>query len=62
MTNEMKLLRAFIEAQGFEIEEIKTQKPFSDGLVTGSYELIDYKVTKKEFIVPLPVNSKAWGW
>ena len=60
MTNEMKLLRAFIEAQGFEIEEVAT--PLGDAEISDwnnkwrnantshipprSTPSIDYKVTK----------------
>jgi len=57
MTNEMKLLRAFIQASGYEIEEVKTvtKKKFSflKALFTDRYNqqrditTIDYKVTKK---------------
>lgn len=61
MTNEMKLLRAFIEAQGYEIEETQTkswcvrvQSGVNPGTntprFTDSYNYItDYKVTKRAF-------------
>lgn len=39
MTNEMKLLRAFIEASGYEIEDIK---------ILRSNKISHYKVTSKE--------------
>lgn len=49
----MKLLRAFIEAQGYEIEEIIGKK-FAGAMVTDEGQedrfidaVIDYKVTKK---------------
>ena len=42
MTNEMKLLRAFIEAAGYEIEEIELSPAFGY-----SHAKLDYKVTKK---------------
>jgi len=64
MTNEMKLLRAFIEAQGFEIEEVTT--PLGDTEISDWNNKwrnantshipprptlsIDYKVTKREKI------------
>lgn len=59
MTDEMKLLRAFIEASGYEIEEIKSNKvymfthdadgnPSCDPSLTTTLPAIDYKVTKKK--------------
>lgn len=59
MTNEIKLLRAFIEAQGYEIEEeVETEVFIQKGtkgsfLYNGTPEVVtevtttDYKVTKK---------------
>lgn len=53
MDNTEKLLRAFIKAQGYEIEEIEsTEKKFAgkyagDDIYTDT-PTIDYKVTKKE--------------
>lgn len=64
MNNTDKLLRAFIEASGFEIQEIKEEfyKGEFKGLGTEIHErVIDYKVTKKDDYVPLPVQSKEWG-
>lgn len=51
MTNEIKLLRAFIKASGYEIEEVSNGKPeivkaFWDRPAIIK-EGIDYKVTKK---------------
>jgi len=54
MSNEMKLLKAFIEASGFDIKE--------DG--SASYDkpkvVIDYKVTKKKSQVSFDVDSPEW--
>ena len=51
MTNEMKLLRAFIEASGYEIEEVKTNESVRVIGVPDINETviatIDYKLTKK---------------
>jgi len=58
MTDEMKLLRAFIEASGFDITETTIEVdwiPAADlngipnfhGKVIGTTTVIDYKVTKK---------------
>ena len=51
MTNEMKLLRAFIEASGFDIEEVDTNKATLIEAARGIPAYIeisyDYKVTKK---------------
>ena len=44
MTNEMKLLRAFIEASGYEIEEICESRIPSGQIIVAH----DYKVTKKQ--------------
>ena len=61
MTNEMKLLRAFIEASGYEIDEVKETKQFylPSQCIFGSPMFgqtpqteiinIDYKITKREF-------------
>ena len=53
MTNEIKLLRAFIEASGFEVEEItKEEKPKETISNIRSYKgfetVTSYKVTKKD--------------
>ena len=61
MNNTDKLLRAFIEASGFDVEEVETTKDFyspqwintdgslMDGAVPmGTVKDIDYKVTKKQ--------------
>ena len=77
MNNTDKLLRAFIEASGYEIEEVRTLSPPckvasnidpETGLMRYVAALdfergysIDYKVTKKDDFVPLPVQSKEWG-
>lgn len=72
MSNTDKLLRAFIEASGYEVEEVKVpcMPVESDGILFGQDYKIDYKVTKKnkelplechEPCVPLPVQSDAWG-
>lgn len=64
MTNEMKLLTAFIEAQGYEIEEVKTKESTTTCL-NGShppieFERTDYKVTKNE-VIKLSHVSKRHG-
>jgi len=46
MNNTDKLLRAFIEASGYEVEEIFEQKIPSGQIIVPH----DYKVTKKENI------------
>ena len=49
MTDEMKLLRAFIETSGFSVAEVKEWFSFNSGdLKGGEYRVTDYKVTKKE--------------
>ncbi len=55
MTNEMKLLRAFIEAQSYEIEEVATAKSIAEreeyialGCTFDPKLEYDYKVTKRE--------------
>ena len=50
MNNPDKLLRAFIEASGFDVQEIKEEfyKGEFKGLSTEIHErVVDYKVTKK---------------
>ena len=67
MTNrrmEMKLLRAFIDASGFDVKEVvreaaEGQEP--DFFILDDDYCVDYKVTSKECLVPLPAQSKAWG-
>lgn len=72
MNNTDKLLRAFIEASGYEIEEITTRKilvsaepPTRDEFINGStvIETIDYKVTKRHapVLVPILIQSDEWG-
>ena len=51
MTNEMKLLRAFIEASGFDIEtKITIQELHNprNSSIERLPDLIDYKVTKRD--------------
>jgi hypothetical protein len=54
MNNTDKLLRAFIEASGFEIEEIKGEGGVvgldSQGKVLRAVITVDYEVTKKKVI------------
>jgi hypothetical protein len=52
MSNEMKLLTAFIEASGYDIEEIYEQQIPSGQIIVAH----DYKVTKKPkpIIYPAP--------
>jgi len=52
----MKLLRAFIEASGYEIEEVKGE--FIPTNFGGSCS-IDYKVTKKQTETEYLLSSKA---
>lgn len=75
MTNEIKLLRAFIEASGYEIETTKdikwayhpddindqTGKPKENSRPESIINTTDYKVTKQEPLVQLPIQSKEWG-
>ena len=56
MTNEMKLLRAFIEAQGYEIKEVATAKSIAEreeyialGCAFDPKLEYDYKVTKTPY-------------
>ena len=53
-----KLLRAFIEASGYEVKEVQ-----GDFITTqyGGYSEFDYKVTKKQSYVPIEIQSKEWG-
>ncbi len=48
MNNTDKLLRAFIEASGYEIEEVKAKETSSIMCGGNTYSNIDYKVTKKK--------------
>ena len=52
MSNELRLLKAFIEAQGYEIEELLYGKFASD---------YDYKVTKKKKGQKTPIKSERFG-
>jgi len=63
-----KLLRAFIEASGFSIEEVKApleEIKLHDGSLTlipiDSAVTIDYKVTKKKAQVCFDVDSHEWS-
>ena len=47
MTNEMKLMRAFIDAMGYEVEEVDINPRKHDRYP--SEPIIDYKVTKRPF-------------
>ena len=54
MTNEMKLLRAFIEASGYEIKDVTEivdildmSRPEKDAMLSIK-QVVDYKVTKKK--------------
>ena len=48
MNNTHKLLLAFIDASGYEVEEVKEWKAFNSGdLKGGEWQVVDYKVTKK---------------
>jgi len=49
MTNEMKLLRAFIEASGFDIKEVEEEyiEREPSGFLVNKYMETGYKVTKK---------------
>ncbi len=56
MSNEMKLLRAFIEASSYEIEEITSRETHTVWVGMGVVTIpasIDYKVTNKEETVSL---------
>ena len=53
MNNTEKLLRAFIEASGYEIESTLSTKGWESEtpggeILKGSFDTIDYKVTKKD--------------
>ena len=61
-----KLLRAFIEAQGYEIEEVTEEfdESGSDGgrnWFRSGVRVIDYKVTKKKSQVRLDVDGTEWS-
>jgi hypothetical protein len=54
MNNTEKLLRAYIEAQGFDVKEVTKSfvmkdmgRPEADAMFT-STQVVDYKVTKKK--------------
>jgi len=51
MTDETKLLRAFIEAQGYEVEEVEKEVILRDagGFLINQLIEVDYKVTKLSF-------------
>jgi len=67
----MKLLLALCDALGFEVEDIEDLIPdrncggFRNGKAfQGRYEIVDYKLTKKEPVscfVPIEVQSDEWG-
>ena len=66
MNNTDKLLRAFIEASGFEVKEV-SREVTSRGCGSGGFwhkeELVvdDYRVTKKSPYVPITAQSKEWA-
>ncbi len=65
MNNTEKLLRAFIEASGYEVEEVLVNprplvcndKPTN----RMTYDYIDYKVTKRSAQVCFDVDSPEWS-
>ena len=67
MNNTEKKLDALIDALGFDIEitrgddgvKIEGQGIFQ--YATRGHPTIDYKLTKRDLFVPLPVHSDAWG-
>ena len=74
MSDEMKLLRAFIEASGYEIETSSGKVSCGCSGYTGSgcgccnftgfiSKPFDYKVTKKHpvALVPIPIQSDEWS-
>jgi len=67
MDNTEKLLRAFIKAQGYEIEETVTYDLFHTGIgnpeIIDKIEIIDYKVTKKQQspFSWMDTNSPEWS-
>ena len=51
MNNTGKLLRAFIEASGYEVEEVKREALAGEGpdvFILDKNYIIDYKVTRRE--------------
>jgi len=60
MTNEIKLLKAFIEASGYEIEEVNVpcMPVEAEGRFFGQNYKTDYKVTKQTKQDKL--NQKRW--
>jgi len=67
MNNTDKLLRAFIEAQGFEVKEVKTpvtslkQATGALTIAAGGVYSIDYKVTKKKAQACFDIDSPEWS-
>jgi len=73
MNNTEKLLRAFIEASGYEIEEVTVNTPTrtishfdvnNDGLpvfIDSLEPIIDYKVAKKKVQVCFDINGPEWS-
>ena len=66
MNNTEKLLRAFIEVSGFDIEETIKEGPSiskrdSIGVFDEFYITTDYKLTKKKAQVCFDVDSPEWG-
>jgi hypothetical protein len=51
-----KLLRAFIEAQGYEVEEVKERVNLSIIGDSRTLMTVDYKITKK----PFDINSEEY--
>lgn len=68
MNNTDKLLKAFIEASGYEVEETTETKTevVGEGVIWGT-KVVDYKVTKKQatesnaYQVILDVQSAEWS-
>lgn len=64
MNNTDKLLRAFIKASGYEIEEVKVA---TEVRVADNWDSVmhisntEYKVTAKDSYVPIPIQSDEWG-
>ena len=71
MNNCEKKLDALIDALGFDVVETVSHNEYSNTLKGSLFcaditqkcveEIIDYKLTKRDLFVPLPVNSDAWG-
>jgi len=61
MNNTDKLLRAFISASGFEIEETETTATETIKGVLWGTKTIDYKVTKKKPQACFDVDSPEWS-